>query len=297
MSRKTEVQVGITVLVALGILLWGVTWLKELTVSRKVRVWHVSFSQAGGLGKSDEVLVNGIRKGTVDAIDLAGDHVVVNLALASEVTLTRDSRVAVRNVGLMGEKVIAVDLRVTGEPWTAQDTIPGRFESGIGEVMAGMGGSVDAMDRVVRSLDALAQRLDRNGDVDKTLVNLRKASDELAGAMKENRAQIREIVTNFDAASRTAKALTTDRETQYKHMLDSMERTTRNVEQLTDRLDSLRAVAQSLTNKLDHGTGSAAKLLNDPKLYEEARGSLKALKDFLEDLKANPKKYINVHVF
>ena len=297
MSRKTEVQVGITVLVALGILLWGVTWLKELTVSRKVRVWHVSFSQAGGLGKSDEVLVNGIRKGTVDAIDLAGDHVVVNLALASEVTLTRDSRVAVRNVGLMGEKVIAVDLRVTGEPWTAQDTIPGRFESGMGEVMAGMGGSVDAMDRVVRSLDALAQRLDRNGDVDKTLVNLRKASDELAGAMKENRAQIREIVTNFDAASRTAKALTTDRETQYKHMLDSMERTTRNVEQLTDRLDSLRAVAQSLTNKLDHGTGSAAKLLNDPKLYEEARGSLKALKDFLEDLKANPKKYINVHVF
>ena len=49
MSRKLEVQVGLTVLVAVAILLWGVTWLKELTINRKVHVWHVRFSQTGGL--------------------------------------------------------------------------------------------------------------------------------------------------------------------------------------------------------------------------------------------------------
>ena len=32
MSRRTEVQVGITVLVALITLLWGVTYLKDLTL-------------------------------------------------------------------------------------------------------------------------------------------------------------------------------------------------------------------------------------------------------------------------
>ena len=296
MARKTEIQVGITVLVALGILLWGVTWLKDLQLAHKVRVWHVAFSQAGGLGKSDEVLVNGIRKGAVQAINLAEDHVVVDLALSSEVQLTDQSRVAVRNVGLMGEKVIAVDLRPWGKKYTERDTVPGVFESGMGEVMAGMGSSVEAMDHVVRSLDALAERLDRNGDVDHTLLNLRKATEDLAGAMHENRIQLKQIVANLDAVTKTAKTLTTDREEQYKRTLDSVEHATHNMEQLTGRLDSLRAVAQSAINKVDHGTGSAAKLLNDPKLFDEVSATLKALRELLEDLKANPKKYLNVRV-
>ncbi|MEY4373998.1 MAG: hypothetical protein RL760_164, partial [Candidatus Eisenbacteria bacterium] len=65
MSRRTEIQVGITVLAALGITLWGVTWLKEMSLSRKVRQWHVTFPQTGGLATSDEVQVNGLRKGNV----------------------------------------------------------------------------------------------------------------------------------------------------------------------------------------------------------------------------------------
>lgn len=296
MARKMEVQVGITVLVALGILLWGVTWLKEVQLAHKARVWHVAFAQAGGLGKSDEVLVNGIRKGVVQEIQLAGDHVVVDLALSSEIQLTDRSHVAVRNVGLMGEKVIAVDLRTEGNKYTERDTIPGVFESGMGEVMAGMGSSVEAMDRVVRSLDALAQRMDKNGDLDKTLRNLRLATDDLAGAMRENRAQVKQIVANFDAASKTAKALTTDREEQYKRVIDSIDHATHNLDLVTGRLDSLRAVSQSLVNKLDHGSGSAAKLLNDAKLYDEASATLKAMRELLEDFKANPKKYINVRV-
>ena len=48
-----------------------------------------------GLAASDEVRVNGIRKGSVAAMDLAGDHVVIKLALATDVQLTSTSRVAI----------------------------------------------------------------------------------------------------------------------------------------------------------------------------------------------------------
>jgi len=65
LSRKTEIEVGITVLVAIVILIMGVTWLKELSIASKVRIWTVTFPQSGGLAASDEVRVNGIRKGTV----------------------------------------------------------------------------------------------------------------------------------------------------------------------------------------------------------------------------------------
>ncbi|HTR96626.1 MAG TPA: MlaD family protein [Candidatus Acidoferrales bacterium] len=297
MSRRTEIQVGLTVLVALVVLLWGVTWLKDLSLQRRVTVWHVRFPQTGGLGASDEVLVNGIRKGAVSDLHLDGDAVIVDLALDSDVRLTSASRVAIRNVGLMGEKVIAVDLRTSGVRLAPRDTVSGIYELGMGEVMADVGTSMAAVDRVVGALDGLANRLDRNGNVDQTTDNLRKASEQLAAAVVENRKLVHETLENADAVSKTARAMTTDRQAQYVRMVDAMDRTTHNVEALSMRLDSLRATMQSIADKADHGDGSVAQLLNDRALYDHVRDSAKALQDLLEDVKKHPRKYLNLSIF
>jgi len=297
LSRAREIQVGITVLVALGVTLWGVTWLKQLSLARKVRVWHVTFPQTGGLSTSDEVQVNGLRKGTVQSVALVSDHVAVDLALTSDVTITTDSRVAVRNVGLMGEKVIAVDLSASGTPYAARDTIPGIFEKGIPEIVAGMGGTVDAITELAAQLKGLADAMDKNGNLTQTLTNLHETSEQLKAAVTENRAQLRQTFANFNAASKTAKALTTDREAELRQTLDSFERSATGLERLTVRLDSLRFSLQSVAGKVDRGDGSLGKLVNDPKLYEDARQTLNELKTLIADIKANPKKYLNVKVF
>ena len=297
MSRTREIQVGVTVLAALGITLWGVTWLKQFSLARRVRVWHVTFPQTGGLSTSDEVQVNGLRKGNVQSVALVRDHVAVDLALASDITLTRDSRVAVRNVGMMGEKVIAVDLLASGLPYGANDTIPGIYEKGIPEVMAGMGGTIDAITQLAAQLKALADAMDKNGNLTETLANLHTTSEELKAAVTENRAQLRVTVANFNAASRTVRGLTTDREAELRRTLESFERSATGLERLTLKLDSLRASLQSVSTKVDRGDGSLGKLVNDPRLYDEARLTLNELKVLIADIKANPKKYLQVKVF
>jgi len=297
LSRAREIQVGITVLVALGATLWGVTWLKQVSLSRKVRVWHVTFPQTGGLSSSDEVQVNGLRKGSVQSVALVSDHVAVDLALTSDVTLTTDSRVAVRNVGLMGEKVIAVDLHASGTPYTAKDTIPGIYEKGIPEVMAGMTGTIDAISDLAAQLKSLADAMDKNGNLTQTLTNLHDTSEQLKATVVENRAQLRLTIANLNSASRTAKALTTDREPQLRNKLESFERSAAGLERLTIRLDSLRTSLQSVAGKVDHGDGTLGRLVNDPKLYDEAKQTVAELKALIADIKANPKKYVNVKVF
>ena len=284
-------------LVALGITLWGVTWLKELSLNKQVRVWQVTFPQTGGLSSSDEVQVNGLRRGSVAGVQLVGDHVLVGLAIAAEVTLTSDCRVAIRNIGLMGEKVIAVDLRTSGVPYGARDTIPGVYEKGVPEVMAEMGTTVDAVADLATQLRNIADAMEKSGSLDRTLSNFRNTSEELKLAVSENRAVLKETVANLNAASRTAKALTTDREAQLKHTLDSFERSAVGMERLTARLDSLRVSLQSVSNKLDRGDGTLGKLINDPKLYEDAKESVAGLRQLIDDIKKNPKKYINLRVF
>jgi phospholipid/cholesterol/gamma-HCH transport system substrate-binding protein len=297
LSRTREIQVGVTVLVALGITLWGVTWLKQLSLARRVRVWHVTFPQTGGLSTSDEVQVNGLRKGNVQSVALVRDHVSVDLALASDIALTTDCRVAVRNVGMMGEKVIAVDLHASGVAYAATDTIPGIYEKGIPEVMAGVGGTIDAISELATQLKALADALDKNGNLTQTLTNLHDTSEELKAAVVENRAQLRLTIANFNASSRTVKSLTTDREAELRKALDSFERSAAGLERLTLRLDSLRATLQSVSGKVDRGDGSLGKLVNDPRLYDEARQTVTELKALIADIKTNPKKYVQVKVF
>jgi len=296
-SRKLEIQVGLTVVVAVAILLWGVTWLKELTLNRQVRVWHVTFSQTGGLSASDEVQVNGLRKGVVQSIQLVGDHVAVDLALAKEIALTEDSRVAIRNVGLMGEKVIAVDLRTTGRVYSDRDTILGVYESGMGEVMAGVGGSIDALNTLTTRLQGAAEMLSPKGEFGQTMRNLRDTSKDLQLAVRENRDALKTTLENFSASSKTLKSLTVDREQQLRTAMDHFSSAAQNLDALSSRLDSLRAAAQAMTGRVNRGEGTLGKLVNDDKLYRDANDAVKSIKDLIEDIKKNPKKYLSVHVF
>lgn len=297
MSRRTEIQVGAMVLVALAILLWGVTWLKELSIARKQRVWMVHFEQTGGLAQSDEVQVNGIRKGDVQKVDLLNDGVLVHLALASEITLTRDCQVAIRNVGLMGEKVIAVDLRRTGEAYGERDTIPGLYEKGISEVVAALGPAVGEFGELGAQLQTLSAALNKNGDFAASFANLRKATDLLRQSVEENRHALKTTVENFQAASKTTRSLTTDREEQLRVALDHFASSAEKLDRLTTRLDSLRAVMQTIGNRVERGQGTLGKLVNEDQVYDETRATLAELKALIADIKKNPKKYLTVKIF
>ena len=286
-----------TVLVALGILLWGITWLKELSLEHRVRVWRVSFPQTGGLGPSDEVQVNGIRKGTVRAMGLVGDHVIVELGLASEVDLTRDSRVSIRNVGLMGEKVIAVDLKSSGGVYAPGDTIVGIYEKGVPEVMAELGGSIGAISTITERLQVAAEVLVKSGDFSATIRNFRQTSEELRRAVQENRASLHSTLEDFSAAAKTTRGLTTDREAELRRTLEQFSQAAENMNRLSQRLDSLRTTLQAVTSRVERGEGTLGRLVNDDKLYGEISTTVKSLKTLIEDIKANPKKYLKVEIF
>jgi phospholipid/cholesterol/gamma-HCH transport system substrate-binding protein len=297
LSRKAEIQVGLTVLAALAILILGVIWLKDYSLHRDQQIWHVSFQQTGGLAASDEVQVNGMRKGAVSDMKLEGDHVIVDLALAKDVHLTRDSRVTIRNVGLMGEKVIAVDLKTTGGVYGKNELIPGVYELGVPEVMASMGGTVDNVNRMTEQLSRIADAMDKNGDLAGAVRNFRETSENLKLAVQENRIALRQAIGDFAAMSKTARGLTTDREAQLRRTLDNFSQAAENLNHVAVRLDSLRTSLQVITSRVEHGQGTLGKLVNDDRVYRDLNGSILSLRLLIEDIKANPKKYLKISVF
>jgi phospholipid/cholesterol/gamma-HCH transport system substrate-binding protein len=297
LSRKNEIQVGITVLGALAILIVGIVWLKDYSMHRDQRLWRVRFQQTGGLAASDEVQVNGMRKGAVSAMQLEGDHVIVDLSLDNEVQLTRDSRVAIRNVGLMGEKVIAIDLATTGGVYPKGEIIPGVYELGVPEVMASMGGAVDNVNKITSQLSRIADAMGQNGDLAGAVKNFRETSENLKAAVQENRVALRQTIGDFAAVSKTARGLTTEREAQLRSTLDNFSQAAENLNHVAVRLDSLRTSLQVISSRVEHGQGTVGKLVNDDRVYKDLSASILELRLLIQDIKANPKKYLKFSMF
>jgi len=61
-ERKTEIRVGITVIVGLLVLLWIFGWTKNFSLSSNSYLINVRFDNVSGLEIGDQVTVNGMRK-------------------------------------------------------------------------------------------------------------------------------------------------------------------------------------------------------------------------------------------
>ena len=103
------------------------------------------------------------------------------------------------------------------------------------------------------------------------------ANDALAKSVTSTTANLDSITGRLNRGEGTAGKLMTDVE--LYNRLDSM----------ADRLDKMAA-------SLNSGEGTAGQLLHDKQLYENMNKAVTQLQDLLQQLRADPKKYLNVKV-
>ncbi|HUF31422.1 MAG TPA: hypothetical protein VMM77_12290 [Gemmatimonadaceae bacterium] len=150
---------------------------------------------------------------------------------------------------------------------------------------------------------------------DTTLMLLHAALDA-AGTASRNMAQLgaemrqlivaqQESVTllshNAVAISRNVEAITSNvelatRPDSYADLRAQIAVSTASLASASTRLDATMSSFSALAGSLERGEGSAGKLLRDPALYERTESLLASMEALMRDLKANPKKYINVSV-
>ena len=70
-----------------------------------------------------------------------------------------------------------------------------------------------------------------------------------------------------------------------------------NMAEMSSQLKETSGKLDLILAKVDSGNGTAAKLLNDPGVYNDVRALLQRMDSLLADVKKNPKRYFNVKVF
>ena len=134
-------SVGLVVLLAIVILVFGVFFLNEKDPRETFNTFYLRFSQVSTLVIDDPVKVNGVKLGKVETIELAGHRVVVKVRLRTDVKIPKDSEIRVQNIGIMGERQIGIILGDSSSYFAPEDTINGQFDAGIAEAL-GLAGEV-----------------------------------------------------------------------------------------------------------------------------------------------------------
>lgn len=331
MSKET--RIAILAIVAITILILGYKFIIGKNLLTRSQYFYVKYENIDQLQVSNPVMINGYEVGAVNKIYLdPADNTtpIVILEVNKDIKIPKNSKAELISLGVMGGKAVQILLSGKCDADCAQsgdylipssrsllgsfvgegeidqylekikisanqlfDSIAG--ESGKKEIREGVQNFEKTLSNLAHSTTLLNNLLSRNsGKLDKMIASLESVVANIQGSNKE----ITSILKNLDEMStglnkadpsQSVKALN-ETLAESKVAIENLQTTLKNA-------DAALGEVQTLIKKASTGDGTVAKLLDDPKLYQNLSSTARQLELLLQDLRLNPKRYVNVSVF
>jgi phospholipid/cholesterol/gamma-HCH transport system substrate-binding protein len=295
-SRRSAVQVGIMGLLALVLLLGGVVWVKEYRVGERKAPYTAHFQEVGNLAAGDPVSVRGVRKGAVTAVKLEDKGVRVEFEVDKGVALHPDATLRIANIGFMGEKFLSLEPGAAPGTFDPKKPIPGRFQSGVPEVISGAGDLMVETTELSSRLNVMLDALDP-ATVERTSRNMERASQSLSTALGDNRDDLRTAILDFKAAAKDFRVIAAANREQVTTSLQSFDTASKKLSALADQLSTTASSLQRVIARVESNQGSLGRAIADTTLYSEMRETIRNTNDLVKDIRKNPKRYLKIGLF
>lgn len=305
---SNEVKVGATALITIIVFIWLYNFLKGKDFFSTTAKYYVVYDKIGGLAESSPVEVNGYKVGVVQSIrflDSSTGRLLVVLTVDKGFELPVNTVAEITTASLIaGMKIQFVYGNGPGT-YSDGDTIPGRLsQSIITKVETELLPLKDRLTKLINVLDSVITSVNDIMDPQfkknlnlgiASLSNTAKSIDEVIGSKEA------ELKATLDNINKFTRMLADNS--------NAMSGTLSNLEAVTDTLvsadiyQSVRNLKSSLENasvlieNLNNGKGTAGKLMTNDSLYTNLSNSLASLDQLLQDMKANPKRYVHFSLF
>jgi phospholipid/cholesterol/gamma-HCH transport system substrate-binding protein len=297
-GQNRELWVGLFVILGVGLTMTLLFTLTDAAMFRGRYIVSTHLQNAGGLRKGDPVQMRGVNIGRVQRFSISSDGVDLRLEIEGEYAVPSDSKVELVSAGLLGGMVARV---VPGTADTMarngailQGTMPPQI-SDDAKVIA------DQTKKVLARAEALLS--------DKTVGGVEASAQELQGLLKELSATTTE--QRKELKTLTASLRTTSASIEKATSGPELERAIKRLDAISQKAEvsaqSLERGSHSLEEvmgRIERGEGTFGKLSKDDALYtsinktvENLNGASTDLRELLQDLKKNPKRYVKLSLF
>lgn len=320
MRVSKEFKVGLLVVLGLLLLFVGVNFLKGGPLFGKNREFYVNFGNSSGLQVSNEVQLNGLKVGQVLSVGLHpsyADTIQVKFSVDNEELLIPfGSKIELISSDILGTKALDLTLNndysseltfyETGD--TLKGTIAQSLEEQINEEILPLKKKTEEL---ISSVDAIIVSVGAFWDT------------SAAYTIDESLDEVRFAVGTFGDLANNLSVLIKKETDMVDKILHDVGEVTNNLanksEQISNTIDNISAISDTLKDsgiksviietkntlaelngvlgKVNNGEGSLGMLLHTDSLHNELIETNQSLQNLLDDMEANPNKYVHFSLF
>lgn len=310
MKFSKELKAGVIALLAIVGFVLLFQFMKGRSLFTTDNIFYAKYDNVEGLAQSSPVSINGLKVGQVDKIipQTTKDgkiHFIVKVTIDNNFEFSKNSTLEIFEPGLMSGKEMRVNLMYGGPTAKDGDTLQGAFKLSMMNNLSSQVGPVkDQLQVVLHRVDSLMTNANQlvdaqnRAEIKALLANLNKT----VGALQTTAASVNTLVGHndpklqkvLDDASLTMQSgkVTLDK---YGNLAESID--TQKLNATIANLDATVGKLNQVIVGIDNGQGSLGKLMKDEQLYNNLNSASNNLNSLIEDMKANPKRYINFSVF
>lgn len=319
MKIKKEIKAGIIAIVAIGLLVTGINFLKGYSFFGGDAQYTAYFPNAGGLTASTSVYVNGVIVGKVISVDYnpGGDSLskvkMIFTIQEDGLKIPRSSKLETGSVDLLNKGLLLfMGDDLSKGYYTEKDAIQG-------EVQLDMFGQLKSYaNPVLQKVSALVV------NVDKTITSLKGFWDTTATSeIKTSLEELKYAFKKFGHIANDVEGLVATEKVKLSRIMNNVESITANLKASNDKITKMVGNFEKISDDLvtadfkkvinnanstieklnatfaeiESGNGTLGKLLKDEKLYNELVQTNKSLQNLVNDIELHPERYIHFSVF
>ena len=300
MKRRDEVLVGVFIIVAVAIGLLGTLWLVRGGLSSGYPL-YVKFAWGQNLKPGQPVLLAGVNVGGVRDVKLRDDgYLDVILRVNDGIKVPKNAVASVKPIGIFGDAAVALTPKgPSAVSYAPNDTVPvGASDTDIQAIMNRVDSIGATVQLMTKTLNAELVASGGFKDMRKTMANAAELSANASRLSVQLNAiaaeQNKNLTLTMASFRRAASAVDS---AQIDSTLKNFRTSSASLTRIASNLDSTTKRVNSLVGGIERGEGTVGKFMKDTLLYRDLRGLVTQADSVLADLKANPKKYINVRIF
>jgi len=273
-------------------------------------VFYAKYDNVEGLSASNPVSINGLKVGQVDEIKPITTkdgrlHFVVKLTIDDNFEFSKNSTLEIFEPGLMSGKEMKINLSYGGETAKDGDTLKGNYalsmlnslSSQVKPVKDQLSNVLLKLDSTLASTNKIVDEQNRReiklllSNLNQTVASFKGTAEQTNRILSSNEKGLHEVVDNANKMLLTTNATVS----KYGTVVEKID-----VDKLNATIDEFSKTANKLNSVIagiQNGEGSLGKLAKDDQLYNNLTKTADNLNKLVEDLKANPKRYVNFSVF
>ena len=300
MKISREIKVALIVVVGIVCFFIGFNFLKSKSLFGRSNTYYAYFDHSGGLKTGTQITVNGVKVGSVAAVQLEEKTAKIKITMecSTDFTFSKNSEAQIYS-SLLGGAGLQIIPAFDDAPAAQSGDV---LRSSVAEdMLASIGSKIeptqDKLNRLLSQADTTLTGVNKVLDAE-TSAELKKAIRELSSTMQNlNKASaalnnmIASNQGNLHATLQNANKITTD----LSKVSESLSQAELN-KVIADAQKTLTELNTMLAN-IDAGKGTMGKLMKDEALYKNLNNSSKQLELLLQDLRLNPKRYVHISVF